>query len=252
MARPEILAIVPARGGSKSIPRKNLIPIGGKPLIAYSIEQARTSRLVTRTIVSTDDPEIADVARAYGGEVPFLRPAEYAQDMSPDIDVFRHALQWLLDHEGYRPELVVHLRPTGPVRRVELIDQAIALMLEHAEADALRSVSVPVQTPYKMWRIEDGYLRPLVTVAGVAESYCAPRQSLPDVWWQNGYVDIIRPRSILEWGLMCGKTVLPFVVDEPILEIDYAESLPLVEEALARLKTEPPRHAVKDGRRFPV
>jgi len=178
MARPEILAIVPARGGSKSIPRKNLIPVGGKPLIVYSIEQARTSRLVTRTIVSTDDPEIADVARAYGGEVPFLRPAEYAQDMSPDIDVFRHALQWLLDHEGYRPELVVHLRPTGPVRRVELIDQAIALMLEHAEADALRSVSVPVQTPYKMWRIEDGYLRPLVTVAGVAESYCAPRASL--------------------------------------------------------------------------
>ena len=252
MVRPEILAIVPARGGSKSIPRKNLIPVGGKPLIAYSIEQARTSRLVTRAIVSTDDAEIADVARAHGGEVPFLRPAEYAQDTSPDIDVFRHALQWLVDHEGYRPELVVHLRPTGPVRRVELIDQAIALMLEHPEADALRSVSAPIQTPYKMWRIEDGYLRPLLTVEGVTESYCAPRQSLPDVWWQNGYVDIIRPRSILELGLMCGHTVVPFVVDEPILEIDYAESLPLVEEALARLKTDAPRQEVKDGRRFPV
>lgn len=252
MVRSEILAIVPARGGSKSIPRKNLIPVGGKPLIAYSIEQARTSRLVTRTIVSTDDAEIADVARAHGGEVPFLRPAQYAQDMSPDIDVFRHALQWLVDHEGYRPELVVHLRPTGPVRRVELIDQAIALMLEHPEADALRSVSAPIQTPYKMWRIEDGHLRPLLTVAGVTESYCAPRQSLPDVWWQNGYVDIIRPRSILELGLMCGHTVLPFVVNEPILEIDYAESLPLVEEALARLKTDAPRQEVKDGRRFPI
>jgi CMP-N,N'-diacetyllegionaminic acid synthase len=252
MTRPEILAIVPARGGSKSIPRKNLIPVGGRPLIAYSIEQALTSRLVTRTIVSTDDLEIAAVARAHGGEVPFLRPMEYAQDMSPDIDVFRHALQWLEEHEGYRPELVVHLRPTGPVRRVELIDQAIALMLEHPEADALRSISAPVQTPYKMWRIEDGYLRPLVTVPGVAESYCAPRQSLPDVWWQNGYVDIIRPRSILELGLMCGHTVLPFVVDEPILEIDYAESLPLVEEALARLKTDEPRQEIKDGKRFPV
>ena len=252
MARPEILAIIPARGGSKSIPRKNLIPVGGKPLIAYSIELARMSRLVTRTIVSTDDPQIADVARAHGGEVPFLRPAEYAQDLSPDIDVFRHALKWLVDHEGYRPELVVHLRPTGPVRRVELIDQAIELMLEHPEADALRSVSIPVQTPYKMWRIEEGYLRPLLTLAGVPESYCAPRQSLPDVWWQNGYVDIIRPRSILEWGLMCGKTVLPFVVDEPILEIDYPESLPLVEAALARLRTDAPRHEVKDGRRFPV
>jgi N-acylneuraminate cytidylyltransferase len=252
MVRPEILAIVPARGGSKGLPRKNLISVGGKPLIAYSIQQARTSRLVTRTIVSTDDTEIADVARAHGGEVPFLRPAQYAQDLSPDIDVFRHALQWLVDHEGYRPDLVVHLRPTGPVRRVELIDQAIALMLEHPEADALRSVSAPVQTPYKMWRIEDGYLRPLLTVAGVAESYCAPRQSLPEVWWQNGYVDIIRPRSILELGLMCGHTVLPFVVDEPILEIDYADSLPLVEEALARLKTGAPLQEAKEGRRFPV
>lgn len=252
MVRPEILAIIPARGGSKSIPRKNLIPVGGKPLIAYSIEQARTSRLVTRAIVSTDDEEIADVARAHGGEVPFLRPAQYAQDMSPDIDVFEHALQWLADHEGYRPDLVVHLRPTGPVRRVELIDQAIALMLEHPEADALRSVSAPVQTPYKMWRIEDGYLRPLLTLEGVTEPYCMPRQSLPEVLWQNGYVDIIRPRTILERGLMCGHTVLPFVVDEPILEIDYAETLPLVEEALARMKSNAPRQEVKDGVRFPV
>jgi N-acylneuraminate cytidylyltransferase len=252
MIRPEILAIVPARGGSKSIPRKNLIPVGGKPLIAYSIEQARTSRLVTRTIVSTDDAEIADVARAHGGDVPFLRPAQYAQDMSPDIDVFRHALQWLVDHEGYRPELVVHLRPTGPVRRVELIDQAIALLLEHPEADALRSVSAPLQTPYKMWRIEDGYLRPLLTVPGVTESYCAPRQSLPEVWWQNGYVDIIRPRTILELGLMCGRTVLPFVVDEPTLEIDYADSLPSVEEALARLAAGEPHQEINHGKRFPV
>jgi hypothetical protein len=133
-----------------------------------------------------------------------------------------------------------------------VIDQAIALMLEHPEADALRSVSVPIQTPYKMWRIEDGYLRPLLTVEGVTESYCAPRQSLPDVWWQNGYVDIIRPRVILELGLMCGHTVLPFVVDEPILEIDYAENVPFVEDALARLKTDEPRHESKDRKRLPV
>jgi CMP-N,N'-diacetyllegionaminic acid synthase len=251
MTRPEILALVPARGGSKSIPRKNLICVGGRPLIAYSIEQALASRLVTRTIVSTDDVEIATVARAHGGEVPFLRPAEYAKDMSPDIDVFRHALLWLAEHEAYRPELVVHLRPTGPVRRVELIDQAIALMLERPEADALRSVSAPVQTPYKMWRIDNGYLRPLATVEGVTESYCAPRQSLPDVWWQNGYVDVIRPRTILEMGLMWGHTVLPFVVREPILEIDYADSLPLIEEALARLKAGGLQE-VEDVKRFPV
>jgi CMP-N,N'-diacetyllegionaminic acid synthase len=252
VTRREILAIVPARGGSKGIPRKNVIPVGGRPLIAHSIEQARTSRLVTRTIVSTDDAEIADVARAHGAEVPFMRPAQYAQDLSLDIDVFTHALQWLADHEGYRPELVVHLRPTGPVRRVELIDQAIALMLEHPEADALRSVSAPIQTPYKMWRIDGGYLHPLLTVEGLTEPYCMPRQSLPEVMWQNGYIDIVRPRTILELGLMCGRTVLPFPIDEPILEIDYVENLPAVEEALARLAAGESREEINHGKRFPV
>jgi CMP-N,N'-diacetyllegionaminic acid synthase len=252
MTRPEILAIVPARGGSKSIPRKNLVSVGGRPLIAYSIEHGRTSRLVTRTVVSTDDAEIAAVARAYGGDVPFLRPAEYAQDMSPDIDVFKHALQWLADHESYRPDLVVHLRPTGPVRRVETIDHAITLMLEHPEADALRSVSAPTQTPYKMWRIEGGYLHPLLTLDDVTEPYCMARQSLPEVWWQNGYVDIIRPRTILELGLMCGCTILPFIVDEPILEIDYPETLPLVEDALARLARGEPLQTTGNSKRFPV
>lgn len=252
MSRPEILALVPARGGSKSIPRKNLVPVGGKPLIAYSIEQARASRFVSRTVVSTDDPEIAAVARTYGAEVPFLRPVEYAEDMSPDIDVFRHALNWLADHEGYHPDLVVHLRPTGPVRRVEMIDQAIALMLEHPDADALRSVSIPVQTPYKMWRIEGGHLRPLLTLNGVAEPYSMPRQKLPEVWWQNGYVDIVRPHTILELGVMCGDKILPFVMDEPMLEVDYAENLPVVEEALVRLAKGEPLGPKKAGRRFPV
>src|SRR5262252_3152974 len=185
MVRPEILAIVPARGGSKSIPRKNLIPVGGKPLIAYSIEQARTSRFVTRAIVSTEDAEIADVARTYGGEVPFLRPAQYAQDLSPDIDVFRHALEWLRDHEGYRPELVVHLRPTGPVRRVERIDTAISTMLSNSEADSLRSVGMPIQSPYKMWRMVGGRLEPLLRIPGVPEAHSSPRQGLPPVYWQN-------------------------------------------------------------------
>jgi CMP-N,N'-diacetyllegionaminic acid synthase len=252
VTRREILAIIPARGGSKGIPRKNVIPVGGRPLIAHSIEQARKSRLVTRTIVSTDDAEIADVARAHGAEVPFMRPAQYAQDLSLDIDVFRHALQWLADHEGYRPELVVHLRPTGPVRRVERIDQAIELMLEHPEADALRSVSAPIQTPYKMWQIDGGYLHPLLTVEGVVEPYCMPRQSLPEVMWQNGYIDIVRPRTILDLGLMCGRTVLPFLIDEPILEIDYVENLPAVEEALARQAAGESHQEINHAKRFPV
>ena len=232
----EILALIPARGGSKGIPRKNLVKVGGKPLIAYSIEQAIGSQYITRTIVSTDDTEIAEVARRFGAEVPFRRPSEFAKDLSPDLDVFRHALQWLRDREGYICELVVHLRPTGPVRRVELIDKAIETMLNHPEADSLRSVSWPVQTPYKMWRIADGLLQALLPLEGMVESYCMPRQSLPEVYWQNGYVDIVRPKVILESGMMCGYKILPFVIHEPVLEIDYEDNIPQVEEALLKLR----------------
>jgi CMP-N,N'-diacetyllegionaminic acid synthase len=231
-----VLALIPARGGSKGIPGKNILPVAGKPLIAYSIEQAVASRHVTRVVVSTEDEGIARIARDRGADVPFLRPAEFARDLSPDIDVFRHALSWLRDEEDYVPELVVHLRPTGPVRRVEVIDEAILSLVAHPEADSLRSVSPPSQTPYKMWHIEEGYLRPVVTAEGLVESYCLPRQVLPAVFWQNGYVDIVRARTVLDQGLMCGNVILPFVTNEPIFELDYPEDVPLVEDALLRLQ----------------
>jgi CMP-N,N'-diacetyllegionaminic acid synthase len=234
----EVLALVPARGGSKSVPRKNLLMVGGKPLIAHSIGQALSSRFVTRTVVSTDDLEIADVARTYGADVPFLRPAVFADDHSLDLDVFRHALEWLRDEEGYRCDLVVHLRPTGPVRRVEIIDAAIARMLATPDADALRSVSTPGQSPYKMWRLTGDAtdrIEPLVRLPDRVEAHSSPRQGLPPVFWQNGYVDIVRPRTILEQGRMAGEVVLPFIIEEPVLELDYPESIPEIEAALAAL-----------------
>jgi len=233
---PEVLALIPARGGSESIPRKNLLSLAGSPLIAYSIAQALESRHITRTIVSTDDPEIAAVARACGADVPFLRPSELAGNRSLDLETFRHALGWLREHEGYTCEAVVHLRPTGPMRRVQIIDAAIAELLSRPEADSLRSVSMSTQTPFKMWRMAGEYLEPLLQIDGVVEPYCQPRQSLPDVYWQNGYVDIVRPRVVLEDGLMCGHRVLPFVIDEPVLELDYPESIPVLEAALVRLR----------------
>jgi N-acylneuraminate cytidylyltransferase len=250
-SRPHVLALIPARGGSKAIPRKNLLQILGKPLLAYSIGHALASRHITRTIVTTDDPEIASVARAFGADVPFMRPAEFAQDHSPDVEAFRHALSWLAEHEGYECELVVHLRPTGPVRRVELIDKAIETILARPDADSLRSVGVPTETPYKMWRITGGLLEPILDQPGVAEPYCQPRQSLPEVFWQNGYVDIVRPRVVLDQGLMCGRKILPFVIDEPVFEIDYVENIPAVEAALARLDAST-RVAAPAVRRHPV
>ena len=251
-SRPHVLALIPARGGSKAIPRKNLLEILGKPLVAYSIGHALASRHITRTVVSTDDPEIAGVARAFGAEVPFIRPAEFARDLSPDVDAFRHALEWLQEREGYTCELVVHLRPTGPVRRVELIDRAIETILARPDADSLRSVSPPTETPYKMWRIVDGLLEPILNLPGVVEPYCQPRQSLPEVFWQNGYVDIVRPRVVLNEGTMCGRTILPYVIDEPTFEIDYAEHIPAVEAALARLDEGSTPLAAPAVRRHPV
>ena len=233
----EILALIPARGGSKGIPRKNLLVLRGKPLIAYSIQQAQASKRITRVVISTDDDEIAAVARAWGAEVPFLRPAELADDLSPDIDAFRHALTWLGEQEGYRPEAVVHLRPPGPVRRVELIDQAVDLLLSRRDADAVRSVRRALQTPYKMWRIrEDGTMAPVLHLEGGADCQSLPRQSLPVVYWQNGYVDVLRPRAVLEFNSMWGRRVLPFIVEEQLFEIDYPEQVQAVEEALERLE----------------
>ena len=107
----KIYAIIPARGGSKGVPRKNIRLVGGHPLIAYSIVAARQCRRIDRVIVSTDSPEIADIARAYGAEAPFLRPPELAQDASGDIDFIRHALDWFQQHDHAEPEMLVHLRP---------------------------------------------------------------------------------------------------------------------------------------------
>jgi N-acylneuraminate cytidylyltransferase len=230
--RPEVLALIPARGGSKSVPRKNLLKVAGRPLLAYSIGHAKACPSITRTVVSTDDLEIADVAQEYGAEVPFLRPAEFATDFATDFDVFRHAIEWLAEDEKYVPDLIVHLRPTGPVRDVALIQRAIQLMLKHPEADSLRSIGLAEQTPYKMWRIEDAYLKPLVELAGFPEAHSMPRQKLPAAYWQNGYVDIVRPRTLLELDSMVGRVVLPFVVEGKIHELDYPDQIPALEAAV--------------------
>lgn len=220
MVKPEVLAIVPARGGSKGIPRKNVKLFAGHPLIAYSIAAAQQSQRVTRVIVSTDDEEIAAVAREYGAETPFLRPAEFAQDRTLDLPVFQHALEWLAEHEGYRPEVVVQLRPTSPVRPPDLVDQAVEALLDNPQADSVRGVVPAGQNPHKMWRIdaERGYMTPLLDVPGMEEPYNAPRQALPPVYWQTGHIDAIRPRAILS-GSMSGKVILPVMVD-PAYTVD--------------------------------
>jgi N-acylneuraminate cytidylyltransferase len=210
----DVLALIPARGGSKSIPRKNIRALAGQPLIAYSIAAALAAQTVTRTIVSTDDEEIAALARRYGAETPFLRPAEYSQDNTPDLPVFQHALSWLQEQQGYRPDIVVQLRPTSPFRRVRHIDQAVALLAQRPDADAVRTVCIPFQNPFKMWRIApEGFMQPLGLELGIPdEPYNQPRQLLPEVYWQTGYVDAARSKTILEKNSMTGSNILPLVI----------------------------------------
>ena len=214
----QILALIPARGGSKSIPRKNIKSLAGHPLIAYSIAAALQSRYVSRTIVSTDDEEIARIAQNFGAEVPFLRPSQYALDNTPDLPVFTNALGWLKENESYQPDVIVQLRPTSPLRPPECVDQAVQTLLDHPEADSVRGVIPSGQNPYKMWQIsEQGRMIPLLTLTDIAEPYNAPRQDLPETYWQTGHIDAIRISTILEKGSLSGSTIYPIYIDP-----DYA------------------------------
>ncbi|GAB2784076.1 acylneuraminate cytidylyltransferase family protein [Rhabdobacter roseus] len=211
----EILAIVPARGGSKGLPDKNILPLAGHPLIGYSIRAGLVTPAITRVIVSTDSERIAAISRSYGAEVPFLRPAELAQDHSTDLEVFVHALHWLRQHENYHPDLVVQLRPTSPIRFVQDLEACIQRMLT-SEADSLRVVTPAPVTPYKMWTVADEStpMQPLLTLDGVPEPYNQPRQQLPTIYWQIGTLDVIRPAVILEQNSMSGSTILPHIVSQ--------------------------------------
>jgi N-acylneuraminate cytidylyltransferase len=211
----ESLAIIPARGGSKGIPRKNIRNFAGYPLIAWSIAAAKQSELVTRVIVSTDDDEIASVAREFGAETPFLRPDEISQDTTTDLPVFEHALKWLEELEGYKPEIVVQLRPTSPIRPRGLVDDAIRILLEHKDADSVRGVVSAGQNPHKMWRIsgESGPMKNLLDVPGIEEPYNAPRQILPPIYWQTGHIDVIRTETITTGGSMSGGVIYPIIID---------------------------------------
>ena len=211
----EILAIIPARGGSKGIPRKNIRNFSGYPLIAWSIAAGLKSELVTRVIVSTDDAEIAAVAREWGAETPFLRPAEFAADQTTDLPVFEHALRWLRENEDYQPDIVIQLRPTSPIRSQSCVDDAIKILLQNPEADSVRGVVPAGQNPHKMWRLstrETGPMQNLLPVDGIEEPYNAPRQILPPIFWQTGHIDAIRPAAILN-GSMSGNKIYPLLID---------------------------------------
>ena len=191
-----------------------------------------------RVIVSTDDPKIAEISREAGAEVPFLRPSEFAGNDSTDLEVFRHALEWLDSHEGYRPEMIVHLRPTAPLRPEGLIDLGIEQLIENPGADSLRTVVLAPHTPYKMWRLDGKYLQPLLRDSGFLEPYNMPRQLLPLIYWQNAYLDVTRWTTIMGKNSMTGDRILGLLMSpEEDLDIDHLLDLKKAEEKANRQST---------------
>lgn len=231
--KPEVLAIVQARGGSKGLPRKNLRLLRGHPLVAYSIASGLAARSITRVIMSTDDEEIAEVAQQYGAGVPFMRPAELAADDTPDYPLFEHAIEWLAKHEDYRPEVVVQLRPTTPLRPRGMLDDAVRTLIEHPTVDCVRGVTIPKQTPYKMWRDgQDGAILPLMETS-FPEPYNMPRQKLPMAYWQTGHVDAIRTSTITGKHSLTGTEVRPILIDgNYCVDIDTLVDFDLAERAI--------------------
>lgn len=231
-----IYSLIPARGGSKAVPHKNIRLLRGKPLIAHSIEISLKCPSIQRTFVSTDSEEIAKVARNAGAEVPFLRPSELAQDDTRDLPVFHHFFEWLAQNRVPLPDAIFQFRPTSPSRSVSKIEEAAELLKKNPEADSVRGIVEPGQNPYKMWTIgADGFMQALLSIPGIPEPFNEPRQSLPKVYWQIGYLDLIRTRTILEKNSLTGTYVLPLKIDSnDSIDIDDEFSFQLAEFLMER------------------
>lgn len=209
----EVLALIPARGGSQRVPDKNIKLLNGKPLIAYTIEAARRSKHVNRIVVSTDSERIAETARQFGAEVPFLRPKAISQSGSTEMQFLNHALTWFAENENYEPDLIVLLYPTSPFRKPASIDAAVEKMIQHTDADSLRSVKLCSEHPCKMWKIEGGYLKPFVDTDD-SNLHTLSYHLLPTTYIQNASIYITRPHTMKNKNSYIGDTVIPLVMDE--------------------------------------
>ena len=236
MVTPDVCAVIPARGGSKGLPGKNIRKLAGHPLIAYSIVAAQASKLIKRVVVSTDSFEIADIARKYGAEVPFLRSDEYARDDSEDIEFVLHLLRWMQKYEKNTPDYLVHLRPTTPLRNPKVIDRAIATILEHPDSTSLKSAHFMNVPPMKWFTIgKDGFFRTCVTDEAPPGYINWPRQKLPKFYVGNAYVDIYKTPHVLKAQELHGDRIVGFVTPE-CEDIDTIYDFEMVEWRLSHLK----------------
>ncbi len=236
----KILGIIPARGGSKSIPRKNIKPFLGRPLISWTTETALESGILDRLIVSTDDEEIADIAKKANAEVPFLRPKELAEDHTPTLPVLQHALTWLKEKEGYWPDAVMLLEATNPLRRPFHLRE-IAELFKKSLADSVVSVTeAPAQyNPHWMFREQkDGYAA-LFTGEALSD-YIPRRQLLPKAYVKGTAIYMFKPENIFAARPSAyGEKIKLYVVDSKYgIDIDELRDWPKAEEALKQILKE--------------
>tara|TARA_X000001036_G_scaffold432849_1_gene469439 strand:- start:56 stop:787 length:732 start_codon:yes stop_codon:yes gene_type:complete len=217
----KIIALIPARSGSKGVPNKNIKRLGQLPLIAYSILLARMLEEVDRIIVSTDSEEYSLIAKGFGAEVPFLRPKNISGDLATDFDVFKHCVKWLEKNENYKPDLILHLRPTTPLRNPLIIRDALKT-LKNKSATSLRSGHKAAESPFKWFlKDENGFFK------GFQDNFNShtinmPRQLFPDVYIPDGYIDIIKTETIIKQESLHGDKM--FVFESPICyEVDNDE-----------------------------
>lgn len=229
----EILAIIPARGGSKSIPYKNITPLGGKPLLSYALAVIKQSQQVNRLIVDTDDEKITAVAKSLGAEAPYRRPAELATDTTPTMPVLRHSLEWLEKNENYKPDYVLLVQATSPFIKTSEIDAALDLIKKNPQADSVTSViEVPNQFhPINLRQItESGYLE---FVNPEERAKYNTRQSKPKRY-AIGNLWVFTPSVIKNKDIPIGDRCLPLVIKNglSVFDVDTQEDLEVAEALL--------------------
>lgn len=208
--QPTIIALIPARAGSRRVRNKNIRPLGGHPLTAYAIAAALQSRVFRRVVVSTDAKRYAAIARYYGAEVPFLRPKALAGEISPDIEWVKYTLGRLED-EGESYDCFSILRPTSPFRQAATIKRAWREFRSQDDVDSMRAVEKCQQHPAKMWLVSGNRMRPLLGSPAGLPWHSTPYQGLPEVYAQNASLEIAWSRVVFEEGTIAGRVVMPFL-----------------------------------------
>lgn len=236
-----ILGVITARGGSKSIPRKNIKELAGKPLIAWTIEAAKESGVFDRVILSTDDDEIAAVGKQWGAEVPFMRPPELAQDATPHLPVMQHALTWLKEHEGYEPDFVCILQPTAPLRQAWHLREAVALLRKTGADSVVSMVDIPGHfSPYWAVKVDSEGLGTLLVSGEPIKKRIPRRQSLPKAYTHSGAIYLFRTSLLfdpVEPNFYGDKVAAYIMEDKYNVNIDDPADWVLAENAMKSLQS---------------